>query len=215
MHHLTSEKRHTSLGADRSAPPAIAIGVKATAVIVAVLAGLLCIAFLWGSRAGHSPEVLLRDPSQRLGYWPFAGAISYLGILAMWAAGVVCAFASLHAHEDRALLMLVGAYSKLLATDDLFVLHEYFWPRRGIPTVVAQAAYLAIGASILLGAWKTIRGWENVPLHVALVLLGASLALDLIMPYSTGQLMVEDSFKFVGLLLWSAYWIARAGARLG
>jgi len=43
----------------------------------------------------------VRDPSRRLGYRPFAGAISYLGLLAMWAAGTICAFASLHAREDR------------------------------------------------------------------------------------------------------------------
>ena len=53
--------------------------------------------------------------------------------------------------------------------------------------------------------FRTILKTEYLLLAIAGFLLGFSLAMDQLVPFSHTQTFVEDGFKFAGILFWLAY----------
>jgi hypothetical protein len=51
-------------------------------------------------------------------------------------------------------------------------------------------------------------------LFVAVMLLGLSVSLDAVIEFSNKQTVIEDGLKFVGLMVWSVYWIDRASTAM-
>lgn len=181
-----------------------------SALTVVLALALVMVLILWVQNRPHTVEMLLRDPAQEHNFWPFSGIISFFGILSMWAAASICIFVASLMRRERWLLLLFGLFTVMLVFDDLFMLHEYFWPGRGVPTKIAQLGYGLIGCSLLLMFRSKLLGRQHVGLYLSLGLVGTSLFLDLVVPYSVPQLIVEDSTKFAGFVLWSGYWISRA-----
>lgn len=207
---MSRPPRGSSAGRSREGPS----GPLGTALLVVLGSALVASLLLWGHSNGRPPHVLLRDPATTFDFWPFAGLVSHLGVGALWAAGAICAFAAAHAPGSRALLLGFGAFSVLLAVDDLFMLHESFWPRRGVSDTVVQAAYGLIGVALLIRFRHEVRGVEHLALYAAMAFLATSLGLDVVLEHSLRQVIFEDVAKFMGLLLWSAYWISRAHGAL-
>lgn len=180
-----------------------------SALLIAGAATLLVLTVLaWGAWHGLSPLKLLRDPAQHEQIWPLTGLLSHLGVLLLWSGAVVCLFGAI-AVRDRAtalFLLLFGAFAVVVALDDLFMLHEYFWPRRGVPTEVAQLGLGLFGAGLLVAFRRRLLGLAHLALHLAIGLLGISLAVDLLVTYSVASTVVEDTAKFTGYALWTGYW---------
>lgn len=181
-------------------------------VLVALFAAVFLGLFLLAMAArGAEPLVYLRDPAATFGFSPVAGFISTLGVAALVGAGAICLFASRHGGPDRTLLGAVGAFSLVIAADDFFMFHEEVGPNiLGVPEVAVLLAHGAV-AGVIFGLFsRALLGQRHVGLHASLVFLGLSVAVDLLAPYGPTAVILEDGSKFVGLILWTAYWVRRA-----
>lgn len=138
----------------------------------------------------------------------YTGLISNAGVL-VWAAGAgllaLAARASLPGHRRLALVHGVGAaLTAFLATDDLVLLHDGFFPvYTGIPeTAVLLAEAVALGAWVLLSL-RVLRADPALPvLGLALALFGTSVLLDVV---DIGRPDLEEGAKLAGILAWSLW----------
>lgn len=156
-------------------------------------------------------SVYFRDPAATYGFNPLAGLISHIGVFLLSATGVVSMFASLHTRIDKPLFLWIGLFSLMIAVDDFFMLHEVMVPRlMGIPEIYVLAFYAAFAALFFFGFRRSLIGRKQLGLYVGVGLLASSILVDLVMDYSEYQVVMEDSLKFLGLVVWSAYWLRRA-----
>ncbi len=159
--------------------------------------------------------IYLRDPAAHFKFSPFAGLVSNLGVLATVSAAAICLFASFHTKADAPLLRAIGFFGLMIAFDDLLMLHEDTLPNRlGVSEYFAYAVY---GLSALIIAVRFRLQLAKAPLaglFVAVVLLGLSVSLDAVTEFSNRQTVIEDGLKFVGLIVWSVYWIDRASTAM-
>lgn len=184
----------------------IAAGVVASILFLLFVATL----FLLGDA---DVSVYLRDPAVVFEYSPFAGIISYVGILATFSAAAICLFASAQSPQDAALLRAIGLFGLLIATDDLLMLHEEVFPKIvGLPERLVLISYFLIAAGIAVLHRVAILRGPTAGLILAILLLGGSVLVDILVEYSPAEVVVEDGLKFVGLIVWSVYWINRASA---
>jgi hypothetical protein len=154
--------------------------------------------------------VLTRDLST-LGHVPlYYGAFSSLGILGWAMTAALCCFTGLVCTgEARTFLLGSAVLSAFLCMDDLFMFHEgVFWPLFGIPQKVTYAVYMAVVAlHIFRCRAYVLRGYWGA-LVLALGLMGVSAAIDVILTYLPREISAtyyEDSFKFVGIMVWLGY----------
>jgi hypothetical protein len=160
------------------------------------------------AQKGHHPKILLLDPAQLTKSPWYIGFFSNLGVFAMVSAAVICLFASRHAHRDQRLLLAIGAFTLYIAVDDFLMLHERVLPNMvGIPQLAVLAAIGLAALAIGWSFWRDLIGRENGALWLAFVLLGASVAVDDLIAQAW---VLEDSLKFIGLCIWTVYWISRA-----
>lgn len=184
-------------------------------IVIAVLSlAFFFLAMWYVDGKGVAIEILIREPAAQFNFWPFSGLFSHAGVFALVATGVVCLFASNHAVADRGLLRLIAVYSLVLALDDFFLVHDDILPRKGIPETATYATYLLVGAIVAFRWRRELFATRHAALFLAGALLAASVAFDVVTPYSRLELVVEDSLKLAGLCVWAAYWIARAGAAM-
>lgn len=184
-------------------------------IVLAVLAlASLFLAMWYVDSKGVAIEILIREPAAQHNFWPFSGLFSHAGVFALVATGVVCLFAAGHAARDGGLLRLIAVYSLVLALDDFFLVHDDILPRKGIPETATYATYLLVGAVVAIRWRHELFATRHAALFLAGALLAASVAFDVVFPYSRLELVVEDSLKLAGLCVWTAYWIARAGSTM-
>lgn len=190
-------------------------GRLSTCIAAGVLASIGFLLFVGAVilRGDADVSTYLRDPAVVFGYSPFAGFISYIGVFATLGAAAICVFASLHSRNDAALLRAVGLFGLLIATDDLLMLHEDVFPNLvGIPERLVFISYFLIAAGIAVLHRAAILRGPTTGLILAIMLLGGSVVVDILLEYSPAEVIVEDGLKFVGLIVWSVYWINRASA---
>lgn len=207
--------------AHRVTPPAAADdaagarreGLTATGgVVVAVVAAVFMLAVLAIlERYGVPAAVLIRDPASQLGFWPFYGFLSHLGVFLLGACGAILSFVAVVAGRERGLFAAIGALSLLLAADDFLMLHEHFLPNRGIPERAIYAVYALWGLATAALNRRFFLGRQALAFWLAVILLGASAAVDAMQTRWDENLVLEDTLKFCGIAVWAAFWIARAG----
>jgi hypothetical protein len=183
---------------------------------MALIATGLFAALLWiGTRAGHTPDVILRDPAATFRFWPFAGILSHLGVFMMIATSAICLFASLFTRANARLLLAIGLFSGYFAMDDFFMLHETFFPRRGVPETVVLCALAAAAALIMIAFRDHFLNRKAIAIWASILVLILSVGVDVFAQYSALHLVVEDGLKFVGIALWALHWtlVARASIR--
>ncbi|MBS1302151.1 hypothetical protein [Loktanella sp. SALINAS62] len=185
-------------------PREIALTVAGTTVFLVAMFTAV------GWRGNNPVSLYLRDPAAVFGFSPLAGIISHLGVFALLTAGAICIFASLHSPLSKRLLFWVGVFSLLLGIDDFFMVHEDLAGRIGLSEILFFAAYGLFAITIFFVFRSSLVGKSHAGLYVGLTLLAASVAIDVRLDYSEVQVMVEDSVKFAGLILWSIYWVRRA-----
>lgn len=193
-------------------------GLRFPSLTVAAAAALvLFLILLFGAKLGpHRPADFLRDPAALFGFNPFFGLVSHLGILALVGSSVICLFAARHGRKDGSLLASIGIFGLVIAADDLFLLHEEIWPNWvGLPEKLVLSTYALAAFLIALRFRGQISGSDRGGLVLALSLLAASIVSDQILSHGQHGYMVEDGFKFIGLIVWSHYWIDRAGQAVG
>jgi hypothetical protein len=161
------------------------------------------------------PDALLRDPAAQYLFNPLSGLISYLGVLALIGASAICLFAALRTRHGSHYLSAIGLFGLAIATDDLFLLHEVILPHWvGVPEKIVISAWGILALAIWIRYRKDILSRDTTGLALALVLLAGSVFLDALLLDGLLAHIAEDGLKFVGLILWSSYWITRAGLAL-
>lgn len=190
------------------------LGLAAAMAIALASVALLLAAMQFVHGKGVAVEILIREPAAQFNFWPFSGLFSHAGVAALAATGVVGLFAASHASRDRGLLRAIAVYSFVLAVDDFFLFHDQILPRKGVPETATYAVYLLAGVAVAVHWRRDLFALRHAALFLAAGLLASSVALDVVMPYSRLELIVEDSLKLAGLCVWAAYWIGRAGTAM-
>ncbi len=201
----------------RSTLPVIA----AVVVVSAFMLILVLILHFWqGIPIGN----LVRDPTAVAGESIYVGFLSQAGIF-MWAgAAAVCFLGALvlssdepNVNETRRFLLVSGLFSLMLGLDDVFLLHEAFFPHIGIPELAVFAAYGIFAAYYLVRFHRMIFRAEFLLLGMALGFFAVSVLLDLLDPTFLDPYFWEDGGKVVGIVAWQAYYFrtTMAAVRVG
>lgn len=157
------------------------------------------------------PGTLTRDPAAITGSSPYVGMLSNLGVMAWAATTAICFFAAaLLAGGKRfgksALFMLAsGCLSLMLTIDDAFMLHEDLLPRLHLPEKALYLAYLFFLIGYGIYFFYRILSTDYLLLASAILFLGISVVADHIFPFSDLEAFLEDAPKFIGIVLWLAY----------
>lgn len=187
-------------------------------------------AFVWGllpvlvvlgvwAAAAHVVDAPLGDlvrEATDLGQLAFyAGGLSAFGVGLWVAAGAVALAATVgrpwRDHELGALLLVLGALSLAVATDDQFRLHEDVLTWVGVPEELVYGAYASAAGVALWRARSTLtRRSDGSVLIMAFLLLGASAGVDLVqepLQAAVGlsddvRVYLEDGLKVCGAALW-------------
>lgn len=148
-----------------------------------------------------------RDPAATFGFSPFAGLISNIGIFVLLSAGAISIFSFFQNKKSKFLLLWVGLFSAFLAMDDFFMLHEDIIPRKlGIPEIFVYASYGFFVMTIIIAFFGDIAGKRHIGLYTSVILLAFSVIVDI----TIDSVVAEDTLKFLGIVLWSAYWIRQS-----
>ncbi len=153
-----------------------------------------------------------RDPVTVLdGHW-YVGALSNLGCL-IWASAAAISFfafgvlrARSEAREERLLLLWSGLFTLWLCFDDLYLLHERVLPGYlRLPEEVTFAAYgLAALAYIIRFRLLIFRSELAIP-AIAFGCFALSILSDATDYPVYGHYLVEDGFKFLGIVGWFTF----------
>ncbi|GMG88470.1 hypothetical protein [Biformimicrobium ophioploci] len=208
---------------DRLKQIVLQLRVAAPVVIVATGVSLVMFvaAFFIAEKLGFSYVRFVNDPAAISGRNPFSGVYSNLGVLVWCAAAAVCVFAGWNClkhglRKSGRFLLVSGGITALLTLDDLFMLHEYVFPKMlGVPQEVVFFVYLAMFAGYLAFFCREILDTEFTILAVSFCLLGVSATIDNLIHSQTDLInLIEDWFKFAGLLIWAIYFVRTSNALL-
>lgn len=197
--------------------PPTAVGARRGPLGVGLMAAVFfgCVVLAGHIHGGLGPDELLRDPAAQHAFNPLSGLISHLGVLALTSASAICLFAALHTRHGSPYLTAIGLFGLAIAADDLFLLHEVILPHWvGVPEKIAISTWGILALAIGTRYRKDILSRDTTGLALAIVLLAGSVFLDALRLEGVLARVVEDGLKFVGLILWSSYWISRAGRAL-
>lgn len=201
----SSEKPLRVSGGDLSA--ASPIGARLALAYVPGLLLLLAVTAAAG-RAGVPFADVSRDAIAVLRAPPWIGALSSAGVLVWCAAAAICLHASASANGvRRPFLLHAGLLSALLTLDDLYLLHEVVAPTwLGVRQRYVYVLYAAVTLGFLVWHARFLRASPAWPvLAIALVLLGASMGLDMVPGIPEDAALLEDGAKFLGACGWLAF----------
>lgn len=214
-----------------SAPliPALVATLRASGVWLLPALGVLLLLVLAAEQRNMLFGMLSRDVASIGQVPPLTGGLSNWGILLWCTAAVVTAFAgmALRGSADRSaqrFLLSSALFSGLLLLDDLFLVHEDLAFRYlGIRERYVMLAYGALLVAYLLGNAPVILRTRYTVLLGALGLFAASVLSDALLshgklfPVNDGVLLVlvEDGFKWLGIVTWTTYHLWCADDLLG
>ena len=165
--------------------------------------------------AGFTIMEILRDPAQQMEVSGFLGFLSNLGIW-LWVGAAAIGFFAFRTgtftgnDKRRELLGLTVVLSLMLASDDLFMLHDYYIRLR-----YCLLAYALLTGIMVLRHHKLIVKIEAVAFTLMVFFLGLSVMVDAVqlhlpLPYDYTQVL-EEGFKFLGMASW-LYFVFRLAA---
>lgn len=188
--------------------------------LIIALAGITAIAFLLiitiFSYKGVAPELLTRDIVSIAQLPAYFGMFSQIGLLLWAASAAICFFsANLLARQGQnsrlyRFLLMSGWLTLLIGLDDVFLLHEDIFPRRGIPEIFVVGVYGICALLYLFKFSKLIFKTEYVLFLLALCFFAVSLLLDIILPSDFHYVVFEDGAKLLGIVFWTTYFCRTA-----
>jgi hypothetical protein len=165
---------------------------------------------------GIPPSFFARDPVMTLGAHPFTGMQSHLGVLVWFSSSAICLFCCgvLRLTKTNKVFSSFFLWSStiagFLALDDLFLLHEYFFPRYlGLEEKILYCCYAIAFVFYLVKFRKIILNFEPILIVLTLVFFGLSAVIDVFLrdDNSIWRIFFEDGFKLLGIVSWSGYLI--------
>jgi hypothetical protein len=180
---------------------------------------LICsfsVIFLAASQSSFTYEELFSDPAGIVGFHPFFGLISMLGLFG-WAAAAGISFLTYAVIRDddpvalRRFFLTAGVFTLFLLADDAFMLHEQVLPAGfGIRERYIKAAYLAAAGAFGIVFMKQLLSNSPILLIAAGIFFAGSFVFDnpavltALGFFEAGFVLyvVEDGSKFTGIMLW-------------
>ena len=166
---------------------------------------------------------LFNDPADVVGFHPFTGMISMLGLFS-WAAAAGVSFLTYAVIRQDGSVQLqrfflcAGIFTLFLMMDDAFMLHELVLPKGlGIRERYIKMTYLAAAGTFGVVFIRQLLGHGPVILAAAGLFFAGSFVFDSpavlnafgLFETSFVLYVIEDGFKFTGILLWLT-WLFRA-----
>lgn len=163
------------------------------------------------------PALMTRDALQTLGGRVYVGFVSGLGIL-LWTmattVSLVTAYVVRRSRPPRGVVgfhLGFGLLTAWLTLDDLYLFHDKIGPYfTGLPQWVFCASY-GVAVLLLIVRFRTVileTPWLLLTCGIAC--LGVSAAMDAFLPDLDRTVIVEDWFKFLGILCWASYLVGSA-----
>lgn len=184
------------------------------ALVIGVLPAVLALALgvLIAASVEETFGDLIRDLTVTTESPLYLGALSALTVM-VWTAGAAVALATAWPARRGGplarLLLMLGVLTLALALDDQFLLHDGTLQKAGIPGEVALVAYvLWLGLTVVLHRDVLRVRPEARVIALGAVLLGASLAVDLVVEFGgitaadSVRILLEDGAKLVGAAVW-------------
>lgn len=172
----------------------------------AAVLGLFAIA---AEITGRSLYEFIRDPTSVRGGGDYlTGSLSNLGVLVWWTGAVAAILAGYARRNDRRAvpLLAAGVFTAWLALDDLFLLHETFFPRRGVPEDYVVRAYPLLAVAYAWLFRDFLRQSEWILIASATGFLAGAIVID----NTSNVAWWEDSAKFLGIMGWTAFLVRSA-----
>jgi len=177
---------------------------------------ILAVMTLAATRAEVPISDLTRDPLALIDEPWYEGGLSSLGCLAWAAAATICLFSAglIHARggarEDRLFLLCSGLLTLWLCLDDLYMFHERVLPGHlHISEKVTYSAYMVAAVLYLIRFRPAILRADFTLIILAFACFAVSLVSDATDYPVYGHYLVEDGFKFLGVVGWLTF-LARA-----
>ena len=132
----------------------------------------------------------------------------------LWAAGATsCLVAALALAPHRVAFAVGAVLTAALMLDDLFLLHEEYYPRVGVPEGATPAVYACavVAYVVAFRGFLSMHGLLMLPLAFGFFAISASLdaALEEASPF-----LVEDGAKLAGIATWTAVFLTAAVTEL-
>lgn len=171
---------------------------------------VLLLAVLINVFRGITIGYLTRDPNAIGGNTYYAGFISQLGIFFWAGTAAICLFSYLLLKQAKAspitlFIICAGALTLLLGFDDVFQLHEGFFPHIGVSENIVLLSYLLLMASFLFQFQRVILRSNYVLFGIALSFFTLSMVVDVFSLFEPIRHLLEDGAKLFGIVTWSAY----------
>ncbi len=176
---------------------------RQTQVACTIAISCLVVAGAWvvANLSDQVPGVgaLTRDPTAVAGVSWWVGSIGRLTNLCWAVASTVNILAAqVSVPSLRRPLLLLGGLCALLAVDDTLLVHEEVMPSAGIPEAPLLAVYPLAGVVLARWFWPLRRTAVGAVFFTGAGMLAVSLAADAFL----AQLLVEDTLKLMGILMW-------------
>lgn len=187
---------------------------SALATLVALSLGLLpLVAVVVTSRvAGIKVSDATRDAIDVMGAPAYVGFVSNLGMVVWVVAATSCLFAAAliakrgKPSSDTRFLVATGLLTSVAAADDIFLIHE-----RVITPIAggSEGAYAVLWAALLaaysaIAGRSLLRNWSPLLVVIATLFL-LSVGIDLFAPMTDMSTFLEDSAKYLGIVVWAVY----------
>jgi hypothetical protein len=202
------------------------VGFRPTAADVWVYSltfgpGLLLLAAVW-LQTRVPVAVLMKDPlavahATKTCCHFYYGLVSNLGIMVWTAGAAISLFAALllfcaaRPKAEMWFFAAAAAFTGWLTLDDLFMIHEDVLPQLGVPEAITYVLYAGAAAGYFLLSWRAILASRPALMASALVLLGTSVAIDVLVQSETAvRVFLEDGAKLLGILAWTSFHLTAA-----
>lgn len=181
--------------------------VYLTAVVTLVVASAVAI------RLGEHPGLLLRDPQVESEAPLWTGALSLVGSVLWAAAAGACLVTGLmlRRHPDwhswTRFFVVAGVVNTCLCLDDTFLIHDHLLPALGVPDLATYVLYGLLGAAWVGVCRAQFLVVAREPLLLTSVaLLVVSVIIDVGLPFSYTNVVIEDAPKYLGIFGWAGAW---------
>lgn len=168
-------------------------------------------------QSGFSTGRILRDPFQLFNEHSMSGFLSNVGNFLWISSASICFFEVITQKftlRDRRLLLLLlfGSLCLLLGIDDFFMIHD-----RYINEKMCYGFYACLALVLLIACHKTIMEIDGFSFMMGGACLALSILTDIIqdeisISYNTSQI-IEEAFKFIGIVTWLYFSVKVASAR--
>ena len=172
---------------------------------------IMSLAVMINQLRGITIGFLTRDPNAISGIPYYAGFISQIGIFFWAGTAAICAFTS-HLlwkqpkkSEMTSLLLFAGFLTTVLGADDVFQMHEGFFPQIGIPENLVLVSYVLLLIYFLYQYSELILKTNFLLLFISLGFFGLSMIVDVLFLFENVRHLLEDGFKLFGIATWAAY----------